>query len=63
MSMQEAEETSREEIICRTIDNYMDLQRIKMANGDVKNDELEFQIKGTIAKLSAMGVSVAGLTL
>ena len=41
----------------------MDLQRIKRANGDVENAELDYQIKGTIAKLSSMGVSVEDITL
>ena len=57
------EETSREEIICMLIDKYADLQRIKKANGSVKNEELEYQIKGTVAKLSSMGVSVEDITL
>ena len=41
----------------------MDLQRIKKANGDVENEELEYQIKGTVLKLSSMGITVDGLTL
>ena len=41
----------------------MDLQRIKKANGDVVNTELDYQIKGTVAKLSSMGVSVEDITL
>ena len=52
------DETSREEIVCRLIDNYMDLQRIKIANGNVKNEELEFQIKCTEQKLRALKVFV-----
>ena len=52
------ESMSREELMSIIIDNYVDLQRIKKANGDVVNEELEYQIKGTIAKLSAIGVSV-----
>lgn len=57
------ESMSREELMSIIIDNYVDLQRIKKANGDVVNEELEYQIKGTIAKLSAIGVSVADLAL
>lgn len=51
------------ELVTVTIDNYINLQRIKKANGGVKNEELEYQIKGTIAKLSSMGVSVEDITL
>lgn len=51
------------ELVTVTIDNYTNLQRIKKANGDVKNEELEYQIKATIAKLSSMGVSVEDITL
>lgn len=57
------ESMSREELMSIIIDNYVDLQRIKKANGDVVNEELEYQIKGTIAKLSAIGVTVADLAL
>lgn len=57
------ESMSREELKSIIIDNYVDLQRIKKANGDVVNEELEYQIKGTIAKLSAIGVTVADLAL
>lgn len=32
---------TREELIAITIDNYMKLQRIKNANGDTKNAELD----------------------
>lgn len=51
------------ELVTVTIDNYINLQRIKKANGDYKNDELEYQIRGTIAKLSSMGVSIEDITL
>lgn len=57
------ESMSREELACIMIDKYVDLQRIKKTNGGVVNEELEYQIKGTIAKLSAMGVSVVGLAV
>ena len=52
----EDEEVTREEIICMTIDRYVDLQRIKMANNGIKNEELEYQIKCTALKLSAIGI-------
>ena len=44
-------------------DKYTDLQRIKNANGDTVNRELDYQIKVTIAKLSSLGVSVEDITL
>lgn len=56
------ESISREELVCILMDHYVDLQRIKKANVGVVNEELEYQIKGAIAKLSAIGVSVVGLT-
>ena len=40
-----------------------DLQRIKRANNGVENQELEYQIKVTIAKLASLGVSVEDITL
>lgn len=51
------------ELITITIDNYMALQRIKNSNGDVENKELDYQIKGVVAKLSALGVNVEDLTM
>lgn len=51
------------ELIAVTIDRYTDLQRIKKANGDYDNPELDYQIKVTIAKLSSLGVSVEDITL
>ncbi|MBQ2706383.1 MAG: hypothetical protein IJC02_00135 [Lachnospiraceae bacterium] len=57
------EEKSREEIVCLLIDNYVDLQRIKKANSGVKNDELDYQIKGTAVKLASMGFAVEGITI
>ena len=51
------------ELITVTIDNYMNLQRIKKANGDNKNDGLDYQLKSLIAKLSSFGVNVEDLTL
>lgn len=47
---------SEKELITVTIDNYMNLQRIKKANGDRENIELDYQLKGLVAKLSSFGV-------
>lgn len=57
------EEMTEKELITVLIDKYTDLQRIKQANGDVHNKELEYQIKVTVAKLSSLGVSVEDITL
>ena len=54
---------TREELISLTIDKYTDLQRIKKANGNTENKELDYQLKVTIAKLSSLGVSVEDITL
>lgn len=51
------------ELITITIDNYMNLQRIKKANNGQENDELNYQLKGVIAKLSSLGVNVEDITL
>ncbi len=56
-------EMTREELISITIDKYTDLQRIKRANGNVQNDELDYQLKVTAAKLSSLGISVEDITL
>ena len=45
------------------IEQYTNLQRIKAANGTKVNEELEYQIKTTTAKLSAMSVNVEDLAL
>lgn len=58
-----SDEMTREELISLTIDKYTDLQRIKKANGNTVNKELDYQLKVTIAKLSSLGVSVEDLTL
>ena len=42
---------------------FMDLQRIKKSSNGADIPELEYQIKGMIAKLSSMGVNVEDLTL
>ena len=57
------ETMTREERICLTIDRYTDLQRIKKANGDMVNQELEYQIRNATAKLASMGVAVEDLKL
>lgn len=58
-----SDEMTREELISLTIDKYTDLQRIKKANGNTVNKELDYQLKVTIAKLSSLGISVEDLTL
>lgn len=57
------EEMTEKELIAVLIDKYTDLQRIKKANNDTPNEELNYQIKVTVAKLSSMGVNVEDLTL
>lgn len=57
------EEMTEKELIAVLIDKYTDLQRIKKANKDTTNEELDYQIKVTVAKLSSMGVNVEDLTL
>lgn len=42
---------TEKELIAVTIDRYTDLQRIKRANGDYKNPELDYLIKVTTANL------------
>ena len=59
----EVTEMTREELVTITIDKYMDLQRIKKDNGNQINNELDYQIKGVIAKLSSFGVNVEDITL
>lgn len=59
----EVMEMTREELVTITIDKYMDLQRIKKDNGNQINNELDYQIKGVIAKLSSFGVNVEDITL
>lgn len=43
------EDMTEKELITVLIDKYTDLQRIKRANNGVENQELEYQIKVTIA--------------
>ena len=54
---------AHEEIVNATIDMYMNLQRIKKANGGHDNPELDDQIKGVISNLSSLGVNVEDITL
>ena len=57
------EEMTEKELIVVLIDKYTDLQRIKRANKDTPNEEINCQIKDTVEKLSLMGIDVADLTL
>lgn len=59
----EVDIVTEKELIATTIDIYMNLQRIKKANGDYENKELDYQLKGVIAKLSSLGVNVEDITL
>ncbi len=43
-------------LITVMIDKYTDLQRIKKANGDYENAELDYQLKVMKNKLSALGI-------
>lgn len=54
---------SDKELVIITIDKYTDLQKIKKANGDYENAELDYQIKVTLAKLASLGVSVEDITI
>lgn len=45
------QEITEKELITVTIDNYMNLQRIKKANGDTVNKELDYQLKGLVANI------------
>lgn len=57
------EEMTEKELITITIDTYMNLQRIKKENGTQENKELDYQLKGVVAKLSSMGVNAEDLTI
>jgi len=50
------EEMTEKELITVMIDKYTDLQRIKKANGDYENSELDYQLKVIKNKLSALGI-------
>ena len=57
------EEMTESELIAVLIDKYTDLQRIKKANGDTVNEELDYQIRATEAKLNSVGMNLEELTL
>ncbi len=57
------DEMSDKELVTMTIEHYTDLQRIKKANGDTVNEELDYQIKITAVKLSAMGVAIEDISM
>ena len=62
-NMEVTHDMSDPELEALLIDKYTDLQRIKRANGDTVNEELDYQIKVATAKLSSFGVNVEDLTL
>ncbi len=62
-NMEVNHDMSDQELKTLLIDKYTDLQRIKKANGDTVNKELDYQIKVATAKLSSFGVNVEDLTL
>ena len=62
-NMEVNHDMSDQELKTLLIDKYTDLQRIKKANGDTVNVELDYQIKVATAKLSSFGVNVEDLTL
>jgi hypothetical protein len=49
------------ELIANTLEHYTDLQRIKKANGEYVNLELDYQIKVVIAKLTSIDVYIEGV--
>lgn len=51
------------QLVTITIQHYGDLQRIKQANGDHANSELDYELKLIAAKLSSWGVNVEDITL
>ena len=57
------DEMTDKELIAITIDRYTDLQRVKKANGNHENSELDYLIKITTAKLASLGVNVEDITL
>ena len=46
------EEMTEKELITVLIDKYTDLQRVKKANNNVENEELEYQIQGRILRIA-----------
>ena len=51
------------ELLVLLIDQYTNLQRIKKAHGDTVNEELDYQIRATAAKLTFIGMNLEELTL
>ncbi len=58
---EEYEEMTEKEQIAFLIDQYTDLQRIKVA--DDKEKEIDYQIRATKAKLEAMGIVTEDLNI
>ena len=58
---EENEEMTEKEQIAFLIDQYTDLQRIKVA--DDKEKEIDYQIRATKAKLEAMGIVTEDLNI
>lgn len=50
------QDMNEKELITIMIDKYTDLQRIKKANGDYENSELDYQLRVIKNKLSALGI-------
>ena len=61
--MERVEEMQDKELLMILIDQYTNLQRIKKANGETVNEELEYQIRTTAAKLTSVGMNLEELTL
>ena len=57
------EEMQDKELLMILIDQYANLQRIKKVNGDTVNEELDYQIRATAAKLNSVGMNLEELTL
>ena len=57
------EEMQDKELLMILIDQYANLQRIKKANGDTVNEELDYQIRATAAKRNSVGMNLEELTL
>ena len=57
------EEMQDKELLMILIDQYTNLQRIKKANGETVNEELEYQIRATAAQLTSVGMNLEELTL
>lgn len=50
------QEVTEKELITVMIDKYIDLQRIKKANGDHESTELAYQLRVIKNKLSVLGI-------